>query len=431
MVFDYSRTFLTAAHFSRLKRLAEKRQLSRWREALFSGEKINTTMRAAALHTALRAGRSEEIHVDGRDAVKDVHAELARMKIFTDRVRASKKITDIVHIGMGGSVLGPRLVTRALQAFHHPRLRAHFVSGALPEALKNLSPRTTLFVVVSKTFTTEETLRMMGQARAWFLKKGGKDFSRHLAGVTVNADAALKAGVRPENIFRIWDWVGGRYSVWSAVGITVMMMTGYKVFSRFLKGGQDMDRHFRSAPLLKNIPCLMALIGLAHRNIFKYPAYASIPYPAELEFFPLWLQQLDMESNGKSVDRGGKAVREKTGPVVFGALGEDAQHSFFQWLHQGTDVVPIEFIREFSDKNALFQAEALRRGWGDSVRAHNTLPGRRPSTVITLEKITPETLGRVMAAYEHKIFVQGVLWNINSFDQPGVEMVKKLKKKRA
>lgn len=434
MVFDYSRTFLSPKHFSSLTRLALQRQWARRRDEMFSGEKINPTSHTAALHAALRAARTEKIYVDGVNVVKDVHAELARMKDFSVRVRSGKyrgysgkPITDIVHIGIGGSILGARLITRALHMFHHPRLRAHFVSGALPDTLKHLSPDTTLFVIASKTFTTAETLLMTQQARQWFSRKGGNHISRHLVGVTVNTAAAVKSGIPPENVFKIWDWVGGRYSAWSAMGITAMIMAGPNVFVRFLAGGRAMDKHFKAAPLKKNIPAMMALIGLAHRNIFRYPAYASIPYPPELEFFPLWLQQLDMESNGKSFGLDGRRAQTSTGPIVFGVLGEDAQHSFFQWLHQGTDVVPIEFICKASDQNCLFQATLMRNGKKDAKTPHNNLDGGRPSTVMTVDAITPETLGMLMAAHEHKIFVQGVLWNINSFDQCGVEIGKKLK----
>ena len=435
ITFDYSRTFICQKHISSLIKLMKKENLTGQRDDMFSGEKINQTTNTAALHVALRAKRREKIYVDEADVVKDVHIELARMKKFSERVRSGKyrgysgkPITDIVHIGIGGSHLGPRLVTRALSKFHHSRLRAHFVSSALSDTLKGLSPETTLFVIVSKTFTTPEVLLLMRQARVWFSKKGGKNFSQHMVGVTMNTAKTDKAKILSENVFKMWDWVGGRYSVWSAVGITAMIMAGPDVFARFLKGGREMDGHFRTAPPKENIPVMMALIGMAHRNIFEYPAYASIPYPPELEIFPLWLQQLDMESNGKSVERNGKKVREKTGPIVFGALGEDAQHSFFQWLHQGTDIIPIEFICTATDKNCIFQADLMKKGKKDKKAPHKNLDGGRSSTVTIVKSITPEILGMLMAAYEHKIFVQGALWNINSFDQCGVEMGKLIKK---
>ena len=435
VIFDYSRTFLQRAHLSSLTKQTQEKNLTKRRDDMFSGKKINPTSNTAALHIALRAKRGEKIYIDKTNVVKDVHTELARMKDFSNRVRSGKylgysgkPITDIVHIGIGGSILGTQLVTRALNKFHHPRLRAHFVSSDLLESLKGLSPETTLFVIVSKTFTTVETLLLMRQAKAWFSKKGGKHINQHLVGITMNPKKTIKSGIPPENVFKMWDWVGGRYSVWSAVGITAMIIAGPDVFARFLKGGRKMDEHFKTAPLKKNIPIMMALIGMAHRNIFEYPAYASIPYPPELEFFPLWLQQLDMESNGKSTERNGKKVREKTGPIVFGVLGENAQHSFFQWLHQGTDIIPIEFICKSTDKNCIFQANIMKTGKKDKKEPHKNLDGGRPSTVTIVKGITPETLGMLMAAYEHKIFVQGVLWNINSFDQCGVEMGKLLKK---
>ena len=438
LVFDYSRTSLSKKHMAALTKLAREKKLTQRRDDMFAGKKINLTSGTAALHTALRAKRSEKICVDGANVVPGVYAVLDRMKAFSNTVRSGKyrgysgkPITDIVHIGIGGSALGTRLVTRALEAHHHPRLRAHFVSGALPVTLKSLSPETTLFVFVSKTFRTEETLLMARIAQEWFVKKGAplKHMAKHMVGVTENVAAAVAFGIREEQVFRIWNWVGGRYSAWSAVGITAMIMAGPEVFERFLSGGRRIDEHFKTAPLEKNIPAMLALTGMAHRNFFDYPAYASIPYPTELEFFPLWLQQLDMESNGKSVTLQGKKVSVSTGPIVFGVLGEDAQHSFFQWLHQGTDIIPIEFISLASDTNCLFQANILHKGQKNIAEPQNNLAGGRPSTMLVAKSITPEVLGMLMAIYEHKVFVQGILWNINSFDQCGVEIGKLLKKK--
>ncbi len=437
LVFDYSRTFLSKSNLQTLTKLARQRDLIGRRKDMFTGEKINKTSNWAVLHTALRAKRSEKIYVDGKDVVAGVYEVLGRMEDFSDRVRSGKycgysgkPITDVVHIGIGGSYLGPRMVTRALAAHHHPRLTAHFVSDDIQETLKRLSPETTLFVVVSKTFTTPETLGQAEIAYNWFKAKGGKS-AKHFIGVTVNIAGAVKWGIPEENTFKFWDWVGGRYSTWSAVGITTMMLVGAENFYKFLDGGRKIDAHFRKAPLTKNIPVMMALIGMAHRNFFKYPAYASIPYPPQLEFFPLWLQQLDMESNGKSVELNGKKVKGSTGPIVFGLLGYDAQHSFFQWLHQGTDIVPIEFVTTMDNRNCIFQANILHAGEKNAAEPQNNLPGGRPSTLLMVKEVTPETLGMLMALYEHKIFVQGVLWGINSFDQCGVEMGKLIAKKLA
>jgi glucose-6-phosphate isomerase len=438
LVFDYSRTFISAKQFNALFKLAHDKDLAGRRADMLSGNKINTTSNWAVLHTALRAKRSEKIFVDGQDVVPGVYKVLEQMAKFAEAVRSGKhrgysgkSITDIVHIGIGGSYLGPRLVTRALAQYHHPRLTAHFVSDDIQETLKRLSPETTLFVIVSKTFTTPETLGQAEIARKWFKSRGGKDVAKNFIAVSANVPLAVKWGIAAENTFGFWDWVGGRYSSWSAVGITPMMMIGAKNFRKFLDGAQKIDKHFRTAPVAKNIPVMMALTGLAHRNMFGFPAYASIPYPPQLEHFPFWLQQLDMESNGKSVELNGKRVKGQTGPIVFGLLGYDAQHSFFQWLHQGTDIVPMEFVTDADSDNCVFQANILFKGEKNKAAPQNNLEGGRPSTILSVKEISPESLGMLMATYEHKVFVQGALWNINSFDQCGVEMGKLIKKKLA
>ena len=436
LVFDYSRTAFGKKQLAALTKLARTRDFAGRRQAMLSGAKINTTSDWAVLHTALRAKKSDKIYADGKDVVADVHKVLTQMAAFAEKVRtgkyrgyAGKPITDIVHIGIGGSLLGPKMVTRALAAHHKPHLKAHFVSDDVQGVLKDLSPATTLFVVVSKTFTTPETLGQAEIARKWFKKQGGRHAEKHFVGVTANPATAVKWGVPEGNVFQFWDWVGGRYSTWSAVGITPMIMAGAKAFTAFLEGGREIDDHFKKAPLTQNIPVMMALIGMAHRDFFKYLAYASIPYPPQLEFFPAWLQQLDMESNGKSVELNGKRVKGATGPVVFGCLGYDAQHSFFQWLHQGTDIVPVEFITSADSENCVIQADILFKGQRDKAHPQNNLEGGRPSTLLMVKDVTPESLGMLMALYEHKVFTQGVLWNINSFDQCGVEMGKIIKKK--
>lgn len=436
LTFDYSRTHISKSQMAQLMRLTRTQKLAEKGAAMLAGKKINTTSDWAVLHTALRAKKTEKIFVDGVNVVPGVHKVLAQMEGFSERVRSGKHkgysgkpITDIVHIGIGGSYLGPKLVTRALVKWHHPRLTAHYVSDDIQQTLKRLNPATTLFVVVSKTFTTPETLGQAEIARTWFKLKGGKSVAKHFIAVSANVERAVKWGIAAENTFGFWDWVGGRFSSWSAVGITAMMMVGGKVFRQFLEGGRKMDEHFQKAPFQKNIPVMMGLIGLAHRNFMKYPAYASIPYPPALEHFPGWLQQLDMESNGKCVQLNGKKPKGSTGPIVFGLLGFDAQHSFFQWLHQSTDIIPIEFVSTYENQNAIFQANILFTGEKDKKVPQNNLPGGRPSTMLLVDAVTPETLGLLMAAYEHKIFVQGALWNINSFDQCGVEMGKKIAKR--
>jgi len=438
LMYDYSRTFITARQYAGLFSFLKERDFAARRKALLTGEKINTTSDWAVLHTALRAKKTAKVYVDGVNVIPGVHEELEKMEKLAERIRSGaykgysgKAITDIVHIGIGGSYLGPRAVTRALAAWHHPRLSAHFVSDDIQETLKRLSPETTLFVVVSKTFTTPETLGQADIALKWFKSKGGKAPHKHLIGITANPPVAKKWGVPEGNIFRFWDWVGGRFSTWSTVGITPLIMIGKKNFRALLEGARKADEHFAKAKPEKNIPVIMALVGLAHRNLFGHQAYASIPYPPALEYFPLWLQQLDMESNGKSVTLGGKRVKWQTGPVVFGLLGYDAQHSFFQWLHQGTDIVPIEFITDADSENCSFQANILFKGQKDKKQPQNNLDGGRPSTLLKVKKVTPETLGMLMAFYEHKIFTQGALWGINSFDQCGVEMGKLIKKQLA
>lgn len=436
MLADFSKNKITDETLSLLVRLAKEANLERKREAMFSGDKINTTEDRAVLHTLLRADTDAE--------VKEV---LARMGRLAGAVRdgswkghSGKEITDIVNIGIGGSSLGPQLATQALAHYHHPRLKSHFVANVeasdLTRTLAKISPETALFIVASKTFTTAETMQNAKIARAWLLayyKGDDKAVARHFVAASTNAQAVSAFGINPENMFPFRDWVGGRYSVWSAIGISVMLMTGAENFDEFLKGAREMDAHFRAAPLEKNIPALMGLIGLWHRNFLHYSAYAVIPYHAQLARLPAFLQQLDMESNGKTA-----AV--KTGPIVFGEPGTDAQHSFFQWLHQGTDVVPVDFIAAVKPShgtkeqqtmllaNMLAQSEALMLGKENKPEPHRHFPGDRPSTTLLLNELTPRTLGTLLAAYEHKVFVQGAIWSINSFDQWGVELGKVMAK---
>ncbi len=468
---DYSKNRLDATTLSLLVNLARVRGVEDRREAMFNGEQINLTERRAVLHTALRAPLGAALTVDGQDVNADVHAVLERVRLFTDAVRAGtwlgysgKPITDIVNVGIGGSDLGPKMVCLALRQYAHPRLAMHFVSNVdghdMDAALSRVNPETTLFIIASKTFTTSETMMNAQTARAWFLRHGTEaDLARHFVAASTNVDAIKKFGIDPANMFPFWDWVGGRYSVWSAIGLPVALAVGFGYFSDFLAGAHAMDQHFREAPLEKNMPALLALVGFWNRQFLGCSSVSIAPYHQDLNRFPAYLQQLDMESNGKRVTRDGEQVDTATCPVIWGDCGTNGQHAYFQLLHQGTDVTPIDFIATLRPAhelenhhaallaNCFAQSEAFMRGKStDEVRAdlqaqglsaaeiehlapHKTFPGNRPSNTILMEYLTPYTLGALIALYEHKTFVQGVIWNVNSFDQWGVELGKVLAKK--
>jgi glucose-6-phosphate isomerase len=454
MLVDFSKNKITEETRRLLLQLAQERKLESRRDDMFSGVRINNTENRAVLHTALRAPKDKKILVDGKNIVPDIHHILERMGHFAEAVRhghwrghSGKEITDIVNIGIGGSSLGPQFATEALTGYHHMRLKAHFVANVeasdLQHILQKLSPETTLFIIASKTFTTQETMQNAMVAREKVLKHfdGDKEaIEKHFVALSTNAEAVRTFGILERNMFPFWDWVGGRYSVWSAIGLSVMLMVGPEHFGEFLAGAHAMDVHFQTAPPDQNIPMLMGLIGLFHRDIMNLPAYAVIPYHSALGRLPAWLQQTDMESNGKSVDASGCTMTVPTGPIIFGEPGTDAQHSFFQWLHQGTDVVPVDFIAavktSFGTKaqqnmllaNVLAQSEALMNGQSIEGQPQRFFPGSRPSTMILLDDLSPRTLGMLMALYEHKVFVQGALWGINSFDQFGVELGKGLAK---
>lgn len=444
---DLSKNLVSAETLRLLCAFARDAGLEHKRDAMFAGETINITENRAVLHTALRAGLQAKITVAGRDVMPEVRGVLDRMTAFARDIRdggwkghTGEEITHIVNIGIGGSSLGPECAALALSHLHHPRLTCHYVSNVeasdLARVLAAVDPRRTLFLVASKTFTTAETMQNATVARDWLVAAHGGDtacVARHFAALSTNVEAAARFGIAPGNVYPFWDWVGGRYSVWSAVGLSVMIMTGPEAFLDFLSGARAMDDHFRSAPLERNLPALLGLIGAFYRTAMDLPAYAVIPYHSALKRVPAWLQQVDMESNGKQ-----GAV--KTGPIVFGEPGTDAQHSFFQWLHQGADVVPVDFIAAVKPtagdekrqaallSNCLAQAEALMKGQAPAGEPHRFFPGNRPSTTILLDELTPATLGMLLALYEHKVFVQGVLWGINSFDQFGVELGKTLAK---
>jgi glucose-6-phosphate isomerase len=468
---DYSKNRLDGRTLELLAALARERGVEQQRDAMFAGAKINNTENRAVLHTALRAPRHAKLVVDGQDVNGDVHAVLDRVKAFTDLVRSGewlghtgKPITDIVNIGIGGSDLGPKMVCLALRQFAHPRLAMHFVSNVdghdMDAALAKVDPETTLFIVASKTFTTAETMMNAQSARKWFLASAPEEaLPKHFVAVSTNTEAVTSFGIDPANMFPFWDWVGGRYSVWSAIGLSVALCVGFGYFSDFLAGAHEMDEHFRTAPIEENMPVLLALVGFWNRQFLGCPSVSIAPYHQDLNRFPAYLQQLDMESNGKRVTKGGEPVDTQTCPVIWGECGTNGQHAYFQMLHQGTEITPIDFIAALRPShemhnhhaallaNCFAQSEAFMKGKTvDEVRKdlqdqglalaeierlapHKTFPGNRPSNTILMDYLNPATLGALIALYEHKTFVQGVLWDVNSFDQWGVELGKVLAKK--
>ncbi|MQR01449.1 glucose-6-phosphate isomerase [Glaciimonas soli] len=470
---DYAKNTITTETMALLCRLARERNVEIQRDAMFAGEKINTTEHRAVLHTALRAPlkSTNPLIVDGQNVHADIHEVLQQMHAFTDAVRSEKwrgyngkAITDIVNIGIGGSDLGPKMVCQALRPFEHARLTMHFVSNVdghdLDAVLSQTNPETTLFVIASKTFTTMETMMNAQTARSWFLQnaKGAKesDLAQHFVAVSTNTQAVKAFGIHPENMFPFWDWVGGRYSVWSSIGLAVALAVGFEQFSEFLAGAHAMDEHFRQAPLEKNMPVILALIGIWQRNFCGSSSLSIAPYHQDLLNFASYLQQLEMESNGKQVALDGELLQIKTCPVIWGNVGTNGQHAYFQLLHQGTDITPVDFIAALHPShtlpdhhaallaNCFAQSEAFMRGkTADEVRAemqakglaeteieallpHRIFPGNRPSNTILMDKLTPASLGALIALYEHKTFVQGVIWGVNSFDQWGVELGKVL-----
>jgi len=471
LLLDYSKNRLNTDTLDLLLSLARERGVETLREAMFSGEKINFTEQRAVLHTALRAPADDRTaQVDGQPVAQEVHAVLQHIRAFSERVRSGqwrgytgREITDIVNIGIGGSFLGPQMVCTALRDYRHARLTAHFVSNVdghdLDEVLSRIDPETTLFIVASKTFTTQETMLNAKSARAWFLQHGkSEDLAKHFVAVSTNAKEVSAFGIDTENMFPFWDWVGGRYSVWSAIGLPIALLIGYDNFAQFLAGAHAMDRHFREAPLESNMPVIQALVGIWNRNFLDSASLTIAPYHQWLRFFPAYLQQLDMESNGKRITRDGTPVSVQTCPAIWGDVGTNGQHAYFQLLHQGTDITPIDFIavlkpshtiaehQEALLANCFAQSEAFMRGKdADEVRAdlqaqgvpeaelaalipHKTFDGNRPSNTLLLPELSPHALGAMIALYEHKTFVQGAIWGINSFDQWGVELGKVLAK---
>lgn len=465
---DYSKNRIDRKTMDLLIELAKETGVEAARDKMFAGEKINITENRAVLHTALRNQSDEPVYVDGKNVMPQIREVLAKMKTFSEAVRngewkgaTGKEITDVVNIGIGGSDLGPVMVTEALKHYQKDNLHVHFVSNVdgthMVETLKNLNPETTLFCVASKTFTTQETMTNARTARAWLVGALGEDaVAKHFVALSTNTEEVKKFGIDTNNMFAFWDWVGGRYSLWSAIGLSIAVAVGFDNFAELLAGAYEMDEHFKTAPLDKNIPVILGLLGVWYHNFFGAEAYAVLPYDQYLHRLPAYLQQADMESNGKGVTRNGVPVHYTTGPILFGEPGTNGQHSFYQLIHQGTHLIPCDFIipaislnetgnhHPILISNVLAQAEALMRGKNaHEVRAefeakgeseekiekllnHKIFSGNRPSNMIVVPQITPRTLGKLIAMYEHKIFVQGVIWNVNSYDQWGVELGKQL-----
>ena len=469
ILIDYSKNILTEETVRLLLALAGEADLKASTEKMFSGDKINGAEGRAVLHTALRNRSGKPVYLDGKDVMDGVNAALEKIEAFSGKVISGewkgytgKRITDIVNIGIGGSDLGPVMVTEALMPYKKEHICAHFVSNVdgthITETLKKLSPETTLFMIASKTFTTQETMANADTARIWFLDaaKDREHIKKHFVAISTNESRVKEFGIDSENMFVFWDWVGGRFSLWSAIGLSIACAIGYENFTELLEGAHAMDDHFAQAPFEKNIPVMLALVSIWYNNFFEAGTEAVLPYDQYMHRFPAYLQQLCMESNGKSVDRGGKKVKYQTGPVIWGEPGTNGQHSFYQLIHQGTSLIPCDFLAPTGSHNPagehhaillsnfLAQTEALMKGKTEEEalkelisagkaksEIKKLLPfkifeGNRPTNSILFRKLTPRTLGSLIAMYEHKIFTQGVIWNIFSFDQWGVELGKQL-----
>ena len=468
LLFDYSKHRITDVTLRLLLDLADQAELRQKIDQMFAGERINITERRPVLHVALRNSRDRPILVDGDDVMPAVHGVLDRMRRFSHAVRSGEwtghtgeRITDVVNIGIGGSDLGPVMVTEALRPYWQDGLRVHYVSNIdatdLVETLSGLRPETTLFTVASKTFTTQETIANATSARQWLLDalEDRAAVARHFVALSTNARKVSEFGIDANNMFEFWDWVGGRYSLWSAIGLSIACAIGFDRFEQLLAGAHETDEHFRTAPFSENIPVIMALLGIWYSNFHGAESHAILPYDQYLHRFAAYVQQGDMESNGKGVDRSGERIRDyTTGPVIWGEPGTNGQHAFYQLLHQGTRLIPCDFIAPIRSHNPIgrhhdillanffAQTEALMKGkTASEVRAelgsaemadreglvaHRSFEGNRPTSSFLFQELTPHALGRLIALYEHKIFVQGVIWNINSFDQWGVELGKQL-----
>ena len=472
ILLDYSKNRVTQETMRLLCDLARQANVAGKIEAMFSGEKYNNTEKRAVLHVALRNRSNQPIYVDGVDVMPEVNRVLGHMRAFSEAVRSGewtgytgKAISDVVNIGIGGSDLGPKMVCEALKPYGKPDLSVHFVSNVdstdLVETLKRVNPETVLFLVASKTFTTQETMTNANTARSWFLEAARDEsaIARHFAAMSTNTAAVAAFGIDPKNMFAFWDWVGGRYSLWSAIGLSIALYLGMDHFEALLGGAHAMDGHFRTSPFEKNLPVIMGLLGIWYNNFFEAQSHAILPYDQYLVHFPAYFQQGDMESNGKSVTREGVRIEDyTTGPIIWGQPGTNGQHAFYQLIHQGTKLIPCDFLAAAESHNArgdhhsillsnyLAQTEALMKGkTPEEARAeltvqglsgaelealvpHKTFPGNRPTNSLLYPKLTPAILGSLIALYEHKIFTQGAIWDLNSFDQWGVELGKQLAK---
>lgn len=469
LLLDYSKNLITEATRDGLLALARESDVELWRGKMFAGEHINATEDRAVMHVALRDKSGNPIVIDGADARPAIQAELDRMRNLADKVRSGswkgytgKAITDVVSIGIGGSNLGPLMATEALGAYSDKRLNMHYVSNIdgvqVAQVLAGLNPETTLFVISSKTFTTQETMTNARTVEAWFMAAAGDKaaIAKHFVAVSTNRKLVTAFGIAEENIFDMWDWVGGRFSLWSAIGLPIVLALGYELFDELLQGAYEMDQHFQSAPLEQNAPVMLALVGIWNRNFLGYPAHALLPYDQCLHRFPAYMQQAEMESNGKSVNWAGEAIGYGSVPLVWGEVGINGQHAFYQMLHQGTDIIPADFIGSveptiaveghhdalmanfFAQTQALMlgsSAEQVRRDLAakgvsaeriEEIVEHKVHRGNRPTNTLLLNKVTARSLGALIALYEHKIFVQGIIWRIHSFDQWGVELGKVL-----
>ena len=468
---DYSKNRVNEKTMALLLQLAKECKLDEAIAAMFSGEKINVTEGRQVLHTALRNQSSQPVLVDGEDVMPKVRAVKAHMKEFCEQIISGqwkgftgKEITDVVNIGIGGSDLGPVMVTEALKPYK-TRLNLHFVSNVdgthIAETLKKVDPETTLFLIASKTFTTQETMANAGSAKEWFLASGAtqQDVAKHFAALSTNEKGVAAFGIDTKNMFEFWDWVGGRYSLWSAIGLSIALGIGYDNFEKLLQGAYQADEHFRTAEFGENIPVILALLGIWYNNFFEAESHAILPYDQYMHRFAAYFQQGDMESNGKYIDRNGQRIDYQTGPIIWGEPGTNGQHAFYQLIHQGTKLIPCDFIAPAVSHNAIgrhhqmllsnffAQTEALMNGKSEEqvvaefqqqgkseeeiqqLKNYKVFEGNRPTNSILLKQLTPESLGALIAIYEHKIFVQGIIWNIYSFDQWGVELGKQLASK--
>ena len=469
LLLDYSKNLITEETLALLMKLARQSNLDGWIARMFNGEKINSSEQRAVLHTALRAPPGTSIYVDGKNVMPDVHRVLGHMRRFSDAARngsmrghTGKPFRDVVNIGIGGSALGPLMACEALKPYGSAQLNAHFVANVdatdLAETLKRLDPETTLFIISSKTFTTQETLTNARSARAWLVTHLGAEdaVSKHFVAISTNLAATSQFGISPDNVFEFWDWVGGRYSIWSAIGLPVALYIGMDNFEQFLAGAHAMDRHFRETPLERNMPVVLGMLGIWYDSFFDVGSHAVLPYDQYLQHFPAYLQQLEMESNGKRVDREGREADYSTQAVIWGEPGTNGQHSFYQLIHQGTRMIPADFLAPvishnpigehhamllsncFAQTEALMlgktageaRTELMAQGLGgaalESLLPYKVFPGNRPTNTLLFDRLDPHMLGMLIALYEHKVFVQGIVWNINSFDQWGVEFGKQL-----